>query len=210
MQIICAAGFIAAPLLSNAAITASVDRAAFQAAVASGTINTQTFDGLTNGTILGTLNGVTYSASTGSPLVTNSYLTTTSPNGLGRTGVGFFQNTDTATFAFANAITAFAIDVNTFATTNDSYRATLNTGDEVSSLFATFPGFVTGQFIGFVSNTPFSSVTIRGLSVYAYTLDTLVYGNASSVRPVPTPGTLAMLGLGLCALGWTRRRAGAF
>jgi hypothetical protein len=81
------------------------------------------------------LNGVTYSASTGLPLVTNRFLTTTTPNGLGRTDVGFFLAGDTATFTFATAITAFAIDVNTFAKEDGSYSALLNTGDQLTSLF---------------------------------------------------------------------------
>lgn len=194
-------------LPAMAGSTASVDRAAFASAVADGTISSQDFEGLAAGTILGTEPGVSYLASLGLPIVTNLYLTTTFPNGLGSTSEGneFFLPDETATLVFDSAITAFAIDINTFSETDGAYSATLDTGVVVTSLFEVFPGQITGQFIGFVSDTPFTSVTIASLTGFSYTLDTLVYGDASSVV-IPLPGALVLFLGVLPVLGLRRRR----
>jgi hypothetical protein len=205
-----AASLVAAVLVgqtANAALITSIDRATFQAAVAGGTISSQNFDSLAVGTLLGTVNGVTYGASGGTPIVTNSFLTSTSPNGLGSTSVGFFTATESATFSFATGITAFAIDINTFATANGSYRALLSTGDTANSLFETFTGFATGQFLGFVSDTAFTSVRISALTGFPYTLDTLVYGDARAVSQVPEPtSAFLLLGGGVLLLAFRQKR----
>ncbi len=184
-------GFLLAAANSQAATITSVDRAAFAAAVVGGTIGSQDFDGIAAGTLLTTTPDVTYSASGGTPIVTANFLTTTPPNGLGSTSIGFF-NDEIATFVFTMPITAFAIDINTFAEADGAYSATLNTGDVVLSLFEVFPGQITGQFIGFVSDTPFSSVSISQNDAFTFTLDTLVYGDAATVV-VPLPGALLLL-----------------
>ncbi len=200
--------FAGSSSLASAAVLASLDRATFQTAIAGvTTLGVQNFDSLVAGSLLTNDGNVTYGASTGTPLVTADYLTSTGSNGLGRTGVGFFLATDTASFTFATAITAFAIDINTFATANGSYDVLLNTGDTALSIFETFPGTGTGQFIGFVSSTPFTSVTLRGQSAFPYTLDTLIYGEASAVvGGVPEPASWAMLITGFAGIGLQMRR----
>ncbi len=189
---------IVAPRFSVAAVINSVDRATFQAAISGGTISEENFDLLSVGTILGVTPNITYSASNGSPIVTNSFLTSTIPNGLGSTSFGFFGPAESAAFSFSAPITAFAIDVNTFATADGAYSATINTGDIVSSLSEVFPNQSTGQFIGFVSNVAFTDVVIVSSGGFSYTLDTLVYGDASAV--VPVPATVWLFGAGLISL----------
>jgi hypothetical protein len=192
-------------LPAQAAIISSVDRATFQLAVAGGMISQENFDAIAVGTILGVTPDVTYGASGGSPIVTNAFLTSTPPNGLGETSLNFFPPGDSASFTFSSSITAFAIDINTFAGTDGAYIATLNIGDIVTSIFEVFPGFATGQFIGFVSDTPFTSVIISDVTGLSYTLDTLVYGEASALV-VPEPAALALLGIALLAMALARRR----
>tara|TARA_R110000744_G_scaffold174083_2_gene292800 strand:+ start:3479 stop:4123 length:645 start_codon:yes stop_codon:yes gene_type:complete len=191
--------------VAHAALITSVDRADFQTAVVGGTIDDQNFDSLAVGLLLGTLDGVTYSASGGTPIITNTFLTSTSPNGLGSTSVGFFESLESATFSFDNAITAFAIDINTFANTDGAYQGVLNIGDTVTSIFEVFPSTATGQFLGFVSDSAFTSITISATTGFGYTLDTLVYGDATSVvSAVPEPSTLAIFVLGLMGLASCR------
>lgn len=191
-----------------AAVLPSLSRATFQAAIAgASTLGYQNFDSIAVGTVLTTLDGVTYGSSTGSPFVTASYLTSTGLNGLGATGIGYFQVGDTATFTFASAVTAFAIDVNTYATADGAYVATLNTGDTSNSIFEVFPGVGTGQFLGFLSDTPFTSVTISAPGGFTYTLDTLIYGDRGEVEAqLPEPSSWMMMIAGFGAVGASLRQ----
>jgi hypothetical protein len=183
----------------------SLDRATFQAAAPALTL--QDFDSFADQWVLTFDGQVTYGSSTGTPLVTSTFLTSTSPNGLGRTGVGYFLDSDVATFTFLNPITAFGIDINTFASTDGSYDVLLNTGDQAFSIFETFPGTGTGQFIGFVSDTPFTTVSLSANTGFAYTLDTLLYGSRAAVEGVPEPATWAMMVLGFGLVGGAMRQA---
>ncbi|MEM9839122.1 MAG: hypothetical protein AAF830_08200 [Pseudomonadota bacterium] len=199
---------------AHAVVFSSVDRATFAASVAQGTVDSQDFDGLAAGsTLLAPVDGVTYSASKGDALVTDQFLTTTGVNGLGSTSIGFFEIDESATFVFDVPITAFAIDVNTFSTDDGAYLATLNTGDSITSIFEVFPNQATGQFIGFTTDTAFTSVTITVIQASGglpYTLDTLVFGDAGElVDPpeVPIPGALPLFLAGVGLFG-ARKRLG--
>jgi len=187
------------PAAAHAAIITYPSRVAFGAAV-SGEI-VQTWDALADGTLISVLDGITYTPSAGSAVVTNNFLPLSPPNTLGRTPGEFFAGTDTMTFTFSFPITAFAISFNTFATVAGSFRATNNLGDIALSFFDPFPGFTTGQFVGFSSTAPFTSVTISAPSGASFTLDNLTYA------PVPEPAALLLVGLGTAAAFYRRRRA---
>ncbi len=187
-----------------AAIVTYTNRAAFDAAFANA--NRENWDGFANGTVIPngtTVNGITYNSSFGDALVTNQFAATTNPNTLGQSADGFFFPEDAMTFTFSRPLSAFGIDINTFATDNGAYTATTNNGDVISSFFDPFPGFGTGQFIGFFSTVPFTSVTITAsdpVNGVSFTLDTL------RAQVVPEPATLAVFGLMAAGAFGVRRR----
>ncbi len=183
-------------------IDSSVERDVFHSASAAGNLFSQNFDAIASGTTVNTINGVTYSASQGNAVVTSDFLATTPPNGLGSTSFGYFGPTESAVISFAAVITAFAIDINTFAPNSGDYVATLNIGSTINSRPVYFGGSSFGEFFGFTSDTPFTSVTIRasagGDALLPYTLDTLIFGEASNLRAaIPEPSTWILLAIGL-------------
>jgi PEP-CTERM motif len=191
---------------SQAGVISYSTRTAFDAAFPGAMI--ENWDSFPNGTVFpngSTVNGITYNSSDGNALVTSSFLTSTPPNGLGETANGFFLSTDTITFTFSHPLSAFGIDINTFATVNGSYMATTNTGDIAASFFDPFPAQATGQFLGFSDTTPFTSVTFSTTALAGgqpSTLDTL---RDQAAIPVPEPSSLALLSLGGLGLaGWRR------
>jgi len=146
------------------------------------------------------LDGIVYNASgPGDAVVTNSFFTSTPPNGLGSTPGEFFAGTQTMTFGFGAPVVAFGIDINTFAVANGAYQAVTNLGEVVPSVFDPFPGLPTGQFIGFATTLAFTSITISSPASNVYTLDTLRF------VVVPEPASLLLLGMGLVALARARR-----
>jgi len=167
-------------------------------------VNVEGYDGLPSGTTFTVLDGVTYNSSVGLALATNQFLALSPPNTLGESVNGFFLPTDTLTLIFPSPITAFGVSINTFDTTTGGYTATDNLGDVILSSFDPFPNQSTGEFVGYTSTVPFTTVTIAAPGGQSFTLDDLAWGGSGTTTP--EPGSLMLLGSGVLGLAGVLRR----
>jgi hypothetical protein len=113
---------------------------------------------------------------------------------------------DALTFSFDQAITAFGAD---FREINDHYTRTLAYVGGQTLDIPGVPGGSVRSFFGFVSDTPFTSVSFRGVANDVYGIDDVTFGAALRVPAVPEPGSVALLSLGLVGVAVARRRATA-
>ncbi len=190
---------------AQASITVYSSRAAFEAAVPGATV--ETFDEVAAPTTIlnGTsFNGVTYTSSTGNPLITSGFTPLSPPNTLGEDVNGYFAGSDTITFTFPNPVTAFGVSINTTDNGTGVFTATDDLGNVVGSSFDPFPGLTTGEFIGYTSTLAFTTETIAAPGGSSFTLDDLSY---FPPNVVPEPSTICLAGLGaLCLAGYRIRR----
>ncbi len=140
-----------------------------------------------------TVNGITYNVSDGEAVVVSTGISLSPPNNLFVTTArsGFSPLLDTFTFGFHQPINAFGITFSsTFATTPGAYLATNNLGDVASSSFdPLFPGFPLGEFVGFKSDRPFTSVTISSTVNALYGMDDLIFARPST-EPISEPHSI--------------------
>jgi hypothetical protein len=143
--------------------------------------------------------------------VTNAYGYTTRANTLGLTGDDSPGNEryftyDGIKFHFLTPIRSFGIDISTEAPNAGYFQATTSLGVALSVLDP-LPGLTTGQFVGFTSDVPISWVSIAYNPNFPVDQDGYVYGWAlDTLRYIPLPPSLLLLGSGLAGLGLWRLR----
>jgi hypothetical protein len=175
----------------------------FKAAIAGNASTTEGWDQFATGTIIpnrASVNSVFYTLSdpTANFIITAGGAAVSFPNGLGRTNnpsSEAFVPSDRITFAFPMVVRAFGVSFNTFSAADNAYTLTTDLGDIVHSAYDPFPGFTTGQFAGFISDKPFSSITISTAISFQFGLDDMVF-----VRSVGEPTILTLLALGALGL----------
>jgi hypothetical protein len=121
---------------------------------------------------------------------------------------------DVVTITLPSARTAFGVD---FTTLFSSTTATFTLSNGYSTSFADTAtlgvtnGVTNFDFIGFISTTPFTTVTMSVPDGQSWVITSFDY-DVTNANATPEPATWARLAVGFAALGYTglrRRAAGA-
>lgn len=207
------AGFSAA----EAAVTTYTDAAAFAAATTGGT--TATFGTGSGSTYVGAspVTGPGYSITASDAwLFNNNPSWTNYYYNWGTGNVLTFKQNDVITINFTTPVTAFSINLSTFADDNNpatpagapstlyGFDVTVGTGQ--GSYVVSTNAFPTMAFFGATSDTAFTSITLTGGNNFT-NFDNLTLATAVS-GAVPEPATWAMMigGFGLAGVAVRRRR----
>jgi PEP-CTERM motif len=143
-------------------------------------------------------NGVTFATPSGN-------ITVFSADYYAKAGFGtpyssaFLAADGSLTLTLSSAVRAFGIDFATEGSSNVSFQLS-NASTPVGSTSVPTTSYGPPQFEGFVSSTPFDTITISSLSPDSY----LVFDVTTAA--VPEPATWAMLILGFAGIGFMYRR----
>ena len=173
---------------------------------------TVTFDDQANGYTIpngSVYDGLTWSTSAPSLVITNAYGYVSSPNTLGANypTQTFFNDGDSLDIMFPKPVYAFGVWFDTYYSYAGAYSLTTDTNQTAQSGYNPVNGPY-GEFAGLITSQPFTSIHISsqptpvGVPVAdeGFVIDNATYA-------VPEPGALAMLaGSGLSMLGFVLRR----
>ncbi|MBC7684680.1 MAG: PEP-CTERM sorting domain-containing protein [Bdellovibrionales bacterium] len=181
---------------SNAAIIEFTSRAAFSAATTGQTVEPNSAPpGQLVDVAFKTINGITYpdyAFMVDPAFAPSQYEFSTGP---------VLLLADESSLSFG-PVFAFAAD---FATIRPPGGPITITIDGISFVLPTSAVFEL-TFYGFISTTPFTSVSFVTEAEFII-LDNVTLANAAAgPAPVPEPESIALLGLALAALAWSRRR----